>query len=200
MMKINEFIKDGKFFSYMPVSQLNTIGDQLDILMLDLYGQRTCSYMITNLTVDGVVSESDREQLANRIYLLNKNEWDKLFAFVEANLDPWVDSNETTTVKYGKVVDDENGGKDEYGQTDKIAGFDSSDFVNKDSVEHNTTYGKTVKSTNSGEDVTVKEGRSSQAERLVNYTLSFWDKYGITKKVIQDTIKYIALAIYESED
>lgn len=197
-MKINEYLSQAKFFPLMGVSQLNDIGEQLDLLLKQQHGLRTCGSIIdAYVQSDGTVSESDQEAIAKSIYLLNKSKWDNLIEFAESELEPFTDAYYKTITTYGHIIEDEAGGKDTSEQTDKLAGFDSTDFVDDTHNQHETTYGKTNKTTNSGENVIESTKRNTQAERLVDYTLDFWNRYGLTRTFIADALRDIALPLYE---
>ena len=102
-----------------------------------------------------------------------------------------------TTTTYGHIIQDTSGGKDTIEDVVKKAGFDSIDFVNDSNYQHDTTYGKTNKTENSGENIVESEKRDKQAECLVDYTLNFWEKYGIVRTVIADALKEISLPLYD---
>ena len=198
-MLLREYMEYAKVFPFIEplVSQLNGKGEMLDRVLKTEHGCKSCGTAITCCLVDGQVPEDKQRQIAEYIYECNKQRWDGIFSFIDGQVNPLMDYSETKTVKYGKVVDDASSGKDTFGQTDKIAGFDSTDFVDSNNSQHDTTYGKTVKSTNSGEDVETIEKRNKQAERLVDYTMKFWDAYGVVKMLISDCVKCITLPIYE---
>jgi hypothetical protein len=196
-MKLKEYLSNCKLFPLMGVSQLNDIGSELDKELLVEYGEKSCGSLITSLVDEtGSVSEDNQEFIAKVVYRTYKNKWDSLIKFAEEEINPLAEKQVTTTTEYGKVVSGEIGGQDGYSQTDKLSGFDSEDFVNKDSNEHTTTYGKTSETTNKGKDIKHVESRITQAEVLVDYTLQFWDEKGITRTVIHDTVQKICLPLY----
>ena len=56
-MKLKEYLSNAKFFPLMNVSQLNTIGEELDKQMKLFYGEKTCGPLITGLIEsDGTVT------------------------------------------------------------------------------------------------------------------------------------------------
>lgn len=198
-MLLSEYMAYAKVFPFIEplVSQLNGRGEMLDRVMKTEHGCKSCGVAITNAVVDGQVSEDKQREIAEYVYYANKQRWDNIFSFIDSKIDPLMDYSETKNVKYGKVVNEQAGGKDSFGQTDKIAGFDSTTFVDSTNSQHDTTYGKTGKSTNSGEDVETVEKRNKQAERLVDYTMKFWETYGVVNMLINDCLKCITLPMYE---
>ena len=197
-MKLKEYLSNAKFFPLMGVSQLNTIGEDLDKQMRLLYGEKSCGPLITGLVEsDGTVTVENQTFIAKTIYGMFQNKWDSLIKFASEEIDPLVEKHVTTTTEYGKTVGVQLSGEDGFEQTDKLAGFDSEAFVNKDSNTHSTKYGKKSDTTNTGTDTKTVDSRTKQAEVLVDYTLKFWDKYGITRTVIADTLKLLTLPLYD---
>lgn len=198
-MKISDYMSYAKFFPLMGVPAFAEIGEQLDAILRTNHGLKTCGSIITSaadpLTMQ--VSETMQEAIAKQVYLMNKHKWDSLIDFANAELQPYAQGYSKTKTTYGRIIDKEAGGKDTIENTDKKAGFDSIDFVNDSNYQHDTTYGKTNKTTNSGENIIESERRDTQAERLVDYTLSFWDRYGITRTVIADALREISLPLYD---
>src|SRR5699024_3846490 len=121
--------------------------------------------------------------------------WRSLIDFANAEIEPYAQGYSKTTTTYGHIIDDVTGGKDTIENTDKKAGFDSLDFVNDSNYQHNTTYGRTNKTTNSGKNIIESERRDTQVERLVDYTLGFWERYGIVRTVIADALREISLPL-----
>ena len=197
-MKLKEYMDNAQLFPLMGVSQLNVIGDVLDKILKTQHGMKSCGAIITEFVEpDGTVTLENQKFIANALYQCNKDKWDSLIKFASDEVNPLVERSTTVKTKYGKIVDEKLGGKDVISQTDKIAGFDSTDFVNKDSQEHSTTHGRTSNTTNTGSDEKIVESRLTQAEVLVDYTLNFWDKYGITRTVIADALNFLTLPLYE---
>ena len=197
-MKLKEYLANAQLFPLMGVSQLNAIGEVLDKLLRTQHGMKTCGSIITEFVEpDGTVSLENQRFIANALYQSNKAKWDSLIKFASEEVNPLVERSTTVKTKYGKIVDEKLGGKDTVSQTDKIAGFDSTDFVDKDSQEHSTTHGRTSNTTNTGSDEKIVESRLTQAEVLVDYTLNFWDKYGITRTVIADALSFLTLPLYD---
>lgn len=198
-MKISDYMSYAKFFPLMGVPAFAEIGEQLDAILRTNHGLKTCGSIITS-AVDPLtmqVSETMQEAIAKQVYLMNKHKWDSLIDFANAELQPYAQGYSKTKTTYGRIIDKEAGGKDTIENTDKKAGFDSIDFVNDSNYQHDTTYGKTNKTTNSGENIIESERRDTQAERLVDYTLIFWDRYGITRTVIADALREISLPLYD---
>ena len=196
-MMLKEYLANAKLFPLMGVSQLNVIGEMLDKMLAKQYGLKSCGAIITEFVEpDGTVSLDNQRFIANALYQTYKAKWDSLIKFASDASDPLVEKTVKTKTNYGKIVDETLGGKDVVNQTDKIAGFDSADFVNKDSQEHSTTHGRTSNTKNTGSDEKIVESRLTQAEVLVDYTLNFWDKYGITRTVISDAVSFLTLPLY----
>ena len=197
-MKLKEYLTNAKLFPLTDVSQLNAIGEVLDKMMKVQYGLKSCGSIITEFVEpDGTVSLVNQRFIANALYQNYKAKWDSLIKFASEEIDPLVEKTVKTKNNYGKIVDEELGGKDVVNQTDKIAGFDSANFVDKDSQEHSTTHGRTSNTKNTGSDESIVESRLTQAEVLVDYTLNFWDKYGITRTVIADAVRFLTLPLYD---
>ncbi len=201
-MLLKEYLSYAKVFPYIEeyVSQLKDKGEVLDRIMKREHGLKSCGSAITGSLTDGIVSEDDQKEIAEYVYYCNKHRWDSLFKFIESDINSLYDYSESKETTYGKVVDDETGGKDSYGQTDKIAGFDSTDFVDSENTQHDTTYGKTDKTTSSGKDVVTLNRRDSQVESLVDYTMKFWETYDVVRTLITDCLKVITLPMYEIDD
>ena len=197
-MKLKEYLTNAQLFPLMDVSQLNVIGDVLDKLLKTQHGMKTCGPIITEFVEpDGTVNLDNQRFIANALYQWNKAKWDRLIKFASEEINPLVEKTVKTKTNYGKIVDEKLGGTDTISQKDRIAGFDSTDFVDKDSQEHSTTHGRTSNTTNTGSDEKIVESRLTQAEVLVDYTLNFWDKYGITRTVIADAINFLTLPLYD---
>ena len=197
-MKLKEYLANAQLFPLMGVSQLNAIGEVLDKLLRTQHGMKTCGAIITEFVEpDGTVSLENQRFIANALYQSYKAKWDSLIKFASEEVNPLVEKTVKTKTNYGKIVDEKLGGTDTISQKDRIAGFDSTDFVDKDSQEHSTTHGRTSNTTNTGSDEKIVESRLTQAEVLVDYTLNFWDKYGITRTVIADTINFLTLPLYD---
>ena len=197
-MKLKEYLTVAQIFPRMGVSQLNDIGDNLDKILKTHHGLKTCGSIITEfIETDGSVKLENQKFIANALYQCNKDKWDSLIKFASEEVNPLVEKTVKTKTNYGKIVDEKLGGTDTISQKDKIAGFDSIDFVDKDSQEHSTTHGRTSNTENRGSDEKIVESRLTQAEVLVDYTLNFWDKYGITRIVIADAINFLTTPLYD---
>ena len=197
-MKLKEYLANAQLFPLMDVSQLNVIGDVLDKILKTQHGMKSCGAIITEFVEpDGTVTLENQRFIANALYQWNKAKWDSLIKFASEEVNPLVEKTVKTKTNYGKIVDEKLGGTDTISQKDRIAGFDSTDFVDKDSQEHSTTHGRTSNTTNKGSDEKIVESRLTQAEVLVDYTLNFWDKYGITRTVIADAINFLTLPLYD---
>ena len=197
-MKLKDYLANAQLFPLMGVSQLNVIGDVLDKLLKTQHGMKTCGAIITEFVEpDGTVSLENQRFIANALYQSYKAKWDSLIKFASEEVNPLVEKTVKTKTNYGKIVDEKLGGTDTISQKDRIAGFDSTDFVDKDSQEHSTTHGRTSNTTNTGSDEKIVESRLTQAEVLVDYTLNFWDKYGITRTVIADALSFLTLPLYD---
>lgn len=196
-MKLKEYLANAQLFPLMGVSQLNDIGEVLDKIMKTQHGLKTCGPIITEFVEpDGTVSLANQKFIANALYQCNKDKWDSLLQFASERVNPLVEKSTKIKTTYGKIVDEQLGGRDSSSQSERIAGFDSTGYVDKDNEEHSTTYGRTSNTTNTGSDEKIVESRLTQAEVLVDYTLNFWDKYGITKALISDAISFLTLPLY----
>ena len=196
-MKLKDYLANAQLFPLMDVSQLKAIGGVLDKLLATQHGLKTCGSMITEFVEpDGTVTLENQQFIANALYQCNKDKWDSLINFASEEVNPLLERTTKVKTTYGKIVDEKLGGTDTVSQTDRIAGFDSTDFVDKDSQEHSTTHGRTSNTKNTGTDEKTVESRLTQAEVLVDYTLNFWDKYGITKTLISDAISFLTLPLY----
>ena len=197
-MKLKDYLANAQLFPLMGVSQLNDIGEVLDKMLKSQHGLKTCGGMITEFVEpDGTVSLDNQRFIANALYQSYKAKWDSLIKFASEEVNPLVEKTVKTKTNYGKIVDEKLGGTDTISQKDRIAGFDSTDFVDKDSQEHSTTHGRTSNTTNTGSDEKIVESRLTQAEVLVDYTLNFWDKYGITRTLIADSLNFLTLPLYD---
>lgn len=197
-MKLKDYLANAQLFPLMGVSQLNAIGEVLDKMLKTQHGLKTCGSIITEFVEpDGTVTLENQRFISNALYQSYKAKWDSLIKFASEEVNPLVEKTVKVRTNYGKIVDEKLGGTDTVNQTDRIAGFDSADFVNKDSQEHSTTHGRTSNTTNTGSDEKIVESRITQAEVLVDYTLNFWDKYGITRTVIADALSFLTLPLYE---
>lgn len=200
IVKLKEYLANAQLFPLMGVSQLNDIGGNIDKILRIQHGLKSCGSIITEfIEPDGTVKLENQTFIAKALYQTYKAKWDSLIKFANEEVDPLVENTTKTKTTYGKIVDEKLGGTDVVNQKDKIAGFDSIDFVDKDSQEHSTTHGRTSNTKNTGSDEKIVEGRLTQAEVLVDYTLNFWDKYGITRTVISDAINFLTLPLYESD-
>lgn len=200
IVKLKEYLANAQLFPLMGVSQLNDIGGNIDKILRIQHGLKSCGSIITEFVEpDGTVKLENQTFIAKALYQTYKAKWDSLIKFANEEVDPLVENTTKTKTTYGKIVDEKLGGTDVVNQKDKIAGFDSIDFVDKDSQEHSTTHGRTSNAKNTGSDEKIVEGRLTQAEVLVDYTLNFWDKYGITRTVISDAINFLTLPLYESD-
>ena len=197
-MKLKDYMANAQLFPLMGVSQLNVIGDVLDKILKAQHGMKSCGAIITEFVEpDGTVSLENQRFIANALYQSYKAKWDSLIKFASEEVNPLVEKTVKSKTNYGKIVDEKLGGTDTISQKDRIAGFDSTDFVDKDSQEHSTTHGRTSNTTNTGSDEKIVESRLTQAEVLVDYTLNFWDKYGITRTVIADALSFLTLPLYD---
>lgn len=196
-MKLKEYLANAQLFPLMGVSQLNVIGEMLDKMLKTQHGLKTCGAIITEFVEpDGSVTQANQEFIAKALYQNYKAKWDSLIKFASEEVNPLVEKTTKIKTTYGKIVDEQLGGIDSSSQTERIAGFDSTGYVDKDNEEHSTTYGRTSNTTNTGSDEKIVESRLTQAEVLVDYTLNFWDKYGITRTLISDAISFLTLPLY----
>ena len=203
MLKLSDYFESCKLFPLMGVDVISPIAEQLDIIMGYEFGNRLAGNILTR---GGSVEEfsqlttAEQTAIAKIVYMKNKQSWQVLFDYVEASISPWIESSSKTTSNYGKVVATSNSGNDVYNQVDKIAGFDSTEFSDNTSNEHETKYGKVIEDVNSGTDEVTVESRSQQEERLVDYAVKFWIDNGLYNTLIKDAVKTISLPLYESEE
>lgn len=203
MLKLSDYFESCKLFPLMGVDVISPIAEQLDIIMQCEFGSKLAGNILTrggNVEDFSQLTVAEQTVIAKIVYMKNKQSWQVLFDYVEASISPWIESSSKTTNKYGKVVASTNSGSDSYNQVDKIAGFDSTEFSDDTSNEHETKYGKVVEDVNSGTDEVTVESRSQQAERLVDYAVKFWIDNGLYNTLIKDAVKTISLPLYESEE
>lgn len=198
-MKMNEYLEFGKLFPLMGVSQLNDVGEMLDSILANEYGNKTCGTIITRRIVDGSVGEVEQEQIAKEIYFMNKHKWDSLLSFADEEVDGYYDKYERVTTEYGKKTVNEKSGTDKIGKTMKIAGFDSVELVDKDSESHETKYGSKTENTNDGTDIKTLESRNVQKETLVAVRMKFWVQYGVVRTLLADVCRTACLPLYDVE-
>ena len=187
----------------MGVDVVTPIAEELDTILQCEFGSRIAGNLLTRggkVETFSQLTVAEQTAIAKIVYMKNKQSWQVLFDYVEASISPWIESSSKTTSNYGKVVASTNSGSDSYNQVDKIAGFDSTEFSDDTSNEHETKYGKVVEDVNSGTDEVTVESRSQQAERLVDYAVKFWINNGLYNTLIKDAIKTISLPLYESEE
>lgn len=197
MKTLNEYLAGGGVFVLMSNPHITVIADKIDKYMNLKYGMRTNGQMITAFVDDNdKVSSSDREVIAALVEEKFRQKWGKYFDYIDAEVVPWTTGNTTTKVTYGKIVNDKAGGEDALSRADGIAGFDSTDFVDSESREQKTKYGRTDESKQTGTDTIVVDTRSGQADALVDYTLQFWNKYGLMDMLARDCAKTLTLSIY----
>lgn len=198
-MKIKEYLKNYQIFPLMGVQQLTPVASRLDNLLRVKYGERELGNLVSSYDVSQLTTDEQTE-IAQLIYMLNSNKWKTLFEFVDANLTPWIESEAKTTTTFGKVVGYKQSGSDSYTETEQLAGFDSTDFADSGKNDHTTTYGKGTETSNSGSNVVAVEKRSEQAEKLVDYTIEFWNKNGLYDTILRDTVRVFSLPIYKEID
>lgn len=196
-MKISDYMSYAKLFPYMSMPEVTAIGEQLDAMLVMKFGQRTIGSVIqSHLNADGVVEETDQKTIAMMIEIMYKNKWTQLLKFGNEEYDPLVQMQSTTTTTYGRKVEEDKSGTDNYTDVNGIAGFDSADFVDSSQLHHEIEYGNKYVTQNSGENVIESKKRDTQAERLVDYTLQFWERHGVTETVLHDAVKMISLPLY----
>lgn len=184
------------FQRLIQVPHIVPIADKLDTLLQIQYSSRILGSLVKHyVDANDEVSDADQIEIANMVYMLNRERWNTLFEFVDAEVIPWSTGNTLTEVTYGKVVKDEAGGEDSYSRSNTIAGFDSVDLVDDTARSDTTTYGKTDESTQSGKDVIEVTTRNQQAEVLVDYTLQFWQKHGLIRTILRDTSNTLCLPV-----
>lgn len=203
MLKLSDYFESCKLFPLMGVDVISPIAEQLDIIMGYEFGNRLAGNILTrggSVEDFSQLTTAEQTAIAKIVYMKNKQSWQVLFDYVEASISPWIESSSKTTSNYGKVIATSNSGNDVYNQVDKIAGFDSTEFSDNTSNEHETKYGKVTEDVNSGTDEVTVESRSQQAERLVDYAVKFWLDNGLYNTLIKDAVKTISLPLYESEE
>lgn len=182
----------------MGFSQLNELAEELDEMMMMGYGLKTCAPLITNLQEpDGSFTEENQIRIAKYVYRLYKNKWDSLVKFAEEELDIGYSKVTKTVTEYGRVTDVGNEGTDVFEKQDFLAGFDSTDFADDAKTTNGTTYGKKTKTENSGQNTMTTKVRDGDINNVVQRTLDFWDKQGITRTIIGDCLKEITLPLYD---
>lgn len=198
MKTLNDYLAGGGVFVLMTNSHITPIADKIDMYMNLKYGMRTNGQMINSFVDENdEVSADDRLTIASLIEEKFKQKWGKYFDYIDAEVVPWNTGNTTTKVTYGKIVNDKAGGTDTVERENTIAGFDSIDMVDSDGRTQTTTYGRTDESKQTGTDTIVVDTRAGQADALVNYTLQFWNKYGLMDMLARDCARTLTLGIYD---
>lgn len=197
-VKLREVLGTCKIFSYMETDFIKAVASNLDEEFLRFYGERATDFLAVG-TEDYPLTDDQQKVLATLIESYYKKKWDSLNQFISSNLEPWIANHKVTVTEYGKEVQVDDSGKDEYTQTNGIAGFDSTAFSDDSNEVHSTTYGKGQKTGNSGQDKETVDATGSNPIRSVNYTLQFWTSYGLDKTVLHDVADYLSLYVYDIE-
>lgn len=178
-------------FSHMEYDFKFITKDQLDILFFSEYSQKRIAPIVLNYVEDESISEQSMFELSKVILAYYKYSWDKMIAMMEIEYDPIHNFSDDLTEKIGdtdkKTIDSNDTLKQTGDGTktrtdnltstdtkdlsevtngtveDKIAGFNSSTYANKDHESDN----QTVK--NTGTDTTVNTGTQATAEER-NFT------------------------------
>lgn len=200
-MKLKEYLDNASFFPFLDVSQLKEKGEYLDKYLKIMYGERTCGLLITTLlSADGTMSESNQRFIADIVYNFYKNKWDMLIKYSEEEMNPLIESSKTVTETFGKTVGNQLSGSDSYDLTDKISGFDSTNFVDSNNSNKETTYGKKSDKVYGGSDSKTTESRDSQSEKLLSYALKFWNDTGLTRTITHDAMVQLCIPIYTLDE
>lgn len=201
MKKLNDYLADHTVFSHINEPHINLIASQLDVMLKIRHGDRDLGKLVTSFVAsDDTVSSNDETMIAQLLYAEHKDKWDKLFKFIDAELVPWEQNHTLTKVTYGKIVEDTASGADTTTRSDDIAGFDSTGFVDDSQRETVTEYGRGDTSEQSGTDEIEVTGESAQAETLVDYTMQFWNKWGLFKTILGDAAHSLCLPLISMED
>lgn len=200
MDKLKDYLAGGGVFEHMTDEHITPVADELDALLLIQYGQKKCGSLITTYVENDAVSDTDRQNIAKIIWLYYKEKWTRLFNFIDEDIEPWITGSSDTSITYGKTVNDQAGGVDEFARSNTIAGYDTSeltDLVDDTARADKTTYGRNDESKQSGTDSIVVNTRKGQAESLVDYSLLFWSTNGLMETVVRDVAKMLGLPVYE---
>lgn len=201
LMKIKEYMSYASVFSLMSESsQLVEIADLLDTMIKVDYGQRVCGPLIINNIDEDTetVSEDNQQIIADWIWLKNKQKWQALINFAEDEVsEGFFNEREVADTTYGKIVKDAQSGTDSASVQTQIAGFDSTEFVDKDSEVNSTTFGKTIDTTHSGTDNTTITRITGTPEDILLAKVDVWQRLGIARTVVADAVRELALAVYE---
>lgn len=200
-MKIKDYMDIASLFPLMGVEFITAeIGVELDNLFRLKYANKTCGNLVTEyLESDNTITEENQRIIAKSVYLLNKHKWDDLFKFAQEEIDPWLDGSSKVETTFGRVINEELGGADEFSQLNKLEGFDSTAFVDDTKAEHTTEYGRTTETTNSGKNTMVTT-RTGEVGKAMDVTLSFWERFGITRTLLADASRALSLPLYELDD
>lgn len=212
-MKISDYMKYATLFQRMEDEHIKAIAVELDKYFPLNQGDRVLYSQFANMIakketpnaddpdlieIGFEVSEENQATVAGYVESMCMPKWSKLFSFVDANLQPWIDRQ--SVLRYNRALNSQkkNGGKDDTVVTSQIAPFNSTDFMDTDESTTTKSYGLEVKSEDTGGTETVSQRMETQAEKLVANTLSFWQANGITKRVFDDAARTIALSLWSS--
>lgn len=201
LMKIKDYMSYASVFALMSESsQLTEMADLLDTMIKVDYGQRVCGPLIINNIDEDTseVSEDSQQIIADWIWLKNKQKWNALINFAEDEVsEGFYNGREIANTTYGKEIKDSQSGTDSASIQTQIAGFDSSEFVDKDNEVNSTTFGKTVDTTHSGTDNTTITKIEGTPEDILLVKVETWTRLGIARTVVADAVREMALAVYE---
>lgn len=146
--------------------------------------------------VNEIVTNEKLDMLCMLLYFTHKTKWDKLIEYSTKDYDPLHTSVSKSTREYGHVIDNTDGGSDETNSSVGLYGFDSTDPVPSDENTIKNSYGKTVKVTNSGNDVTTVERQSGLTSALWDNDLRFWEHNNVPITMVDDVFKSICDNLY----
>ena len=195
-MLVKDFINGGGLFTYMSFGFISpTDLVNLDHTFQAMYGNRTCNSLVDSYTVNGVITPSGYNGIARTVQSLYNDKWNRMYAFNQANLDPWFEGETKVFKNYGKEQTSTYSGSDSVSRLNKISGFDSANFVDDTSKTDTTTFGKVISKSNGGTDNFVTTKRTTQAEQLMTSANEYWSKEALYRTMLADACKDLTLPL-----
>lgn len=185
-------------------NSLNTTAEQADNSFFVQWGAICPSrYLLQKVTNDGTITDSVKTQIANAIYSMYSDEWEKLAKVFSLNYEILNSANEKTITEIADNEQFSHGHTVNTTSSDKSSlwGFNSSSGVpsDSDSNETNTTNSGTDTNTRNNLHTTTRTGQSIPAQDLISKEWEIWKK-NYFAIVYNDILKVIASPIYEMEE